>query len=154
MNFAGHFLFLRASGPAEVLFWSPMYMETQQQHCSLEVWLFMSNMSRSTLRLVSNSTIQVIVKEVRGNSRDRWEKFSFKIGPIYQKFSLILEVVIKDAAPAIMALDNLRLVDCFNGDQFDSSLGTLSLIRRNVILLSAQIRPRPLPGHVIHYCIL
>jgi hypothetical protein len=58
----------------------------------------------------------LIVKEVHGNSHDRWEKFSFKIGPVYQKFSLILEVVTKDAAPAIMALDNLRLFDCFNGD--------------------------------------
>ena len=152
MNFAGHFLFLRAGGPSEVLFWSPMYLETQQQRCSLEVWLFMSNMSRSILRLVSNTTVQLIVKEVRGNNNDRWEKFSFKIGPIYQKFSLILEVVTKDAAPAIMALDNLRLVDCFNGDQFDSSLGTLSLIRRNVILHSAQRRPRSLSRYVIHYC--
>jgi len=96
--------------------------------------------------------MQLIVKEVRGNSHERWEKFSFKIGPIDQKFNLILEVVTKDAAPAIMALDNLRLVDCFNGDQFDSSLGTLSLIRRNVILRSAQSRPRSLPRHVIHYC--
>lgn len=152
MNFAGHFLFLRAGGPPEVLFWSPMYLETQQQHCSLEVWLFMSNMSRSTLRLVSNTTMQLILKEVRGNSHGRWEKFSFKIGPTYQKFSLILEVVTKDAAPAFMALDNLRLVDCFNGDQFDSSLATLSLIRRNVILHFAQSRPRCLSRHVIHYC--
>lgn len=145
-------MFLWAGGPSEVLFWSPMYLETQQQQCSLEVWLFMSNMSRSILRLVSNATMQLIVKEVRGNSHERWEKFSFKIGPIDQKFNLILEVVTKDAAPAIMALDNLRLVDCFNGDQFDSSLGTLSLIRRNVILRSAQSRPRSLPRHVIHYC--
>jgi len=146
---------MRAGGPAEVLFWSPMYLEKQQQqHCSLEVWLFMSNMSRSTLRLVSNSTMQLIVKEVRGNSHERWEKSSFKIGPIYQKFSLILEVVTKDAAPAIMALDNLRLVDCFNGDQFDISLSRLSLIRKNVVLHSAQSRPRSLPRHVIHYCIL
>jgi hypothetical protein len=93
-----------------------MYVETQQQHCRLEVWLFMSNMSRSTLRLVSNSSTPLIVQNVWGNSNDRWEKFSLKIGPSYQKFNLILEVVTKDAAPAIMALDNLRLVDCFNGD--------------------------------------
>jgi hypothetical protein len=131
-----------------------MYLETQQQHCSLEVWLFMSNMSRSALRIVSNSTMQLIVKEVRGNSHERWEKSSFKIGPIYQKFSLILEVVTKDAAPAVMALDNLRLVDCFNGDKLDISLSTLSLIRRNVVLHSAQNRPRFLPRHVIQYCIL
>jgi hypothetical protein len=147
-------LFLRAGGPAEVLFWSPMYQETQRKNCSLEVWLFMSNMSRSTLRLVSNSTMLLIVREVRGNSHDRWEKFSFKIGPFYQKFSLILEVVTKDDDPAIMALDNLRLVECFNGDQLNNSFGTLSLIRKNVIIHSAQSRPRSLPRHVIHYSAL
>jgi hypothetical protein len=112
-----------------------MYLGTQQQQCSLEVWLFMSNMSRWTLRLVSNSTTQLIVKEVWGNSNERWEKFRYKIGSIYQKFSLILEVVTNDTAPAIMALDNLRLVDCFNGDLCDSSLGSVKLIHVNVILV-------------------
>jgi MAM domain. len=98
-----------------------MYLEKQQQpHCSLEFWLFMSNMSRSTLSLVSNSTRPLILKKERGNSNNRWEKYRYKIGPINENSSLILEVVTADEAPAIMALDNLRLVDCFNGDQFDS----------------------------------
>jgi len=95
-------------------------MGTQQQQCTLEVWLFMSSMSRSILRLVSNSTTQVILKETRGNSLERWEKHRYKIGPIRRQFSLILEVVDEDAAPAVMALDNLHLVDCFDGNKCHS----------------------------------
>ena len=102
-----------------------MFMDTQQQQCTLEVWLFMYNMLRSTVRLVSNSTTPVIVKEMLGNSHERWEKYRYKIGPIHRKFSLILEVVNEEAAPAVMALDNLRLVDCFNGDKRHSFSGCL-----------------------------
>lgn len=127
-------MLLRAGGGEEVHVWSPMYPGMQQQHCALEGWSFMSNMSHSILRLVSNSTRQLIVKETRGNSNERWEKFRYKIGPVEQKFSLILEVVTADPAPAVMALDNLRLVDCFNGDQCDSLLRSLLLTPRNVIL--------------------
>lgn len=133
---SGHFLLLRAegSGPREVHVWSPMFLGTRQQQCRLEVWLYMSNMSRSTLRLVSNSTKQWIVKEVRGNSNRLWEMARYTIGPIRQNFSLILEVVSEDPAPALMALDNLRLVDCFNSENHDSHFSSvlLSSRKRNI----------------------
>jgi len=127
-------LLLGTDGPGEVHIWSPVFMGTQQQQCTLEVWLFMSSMSRSILRLVSNSTTQVILKEMRGNSHERWEKYRYKIGPIRRQFSLILEVVNEDAAPAVMALDNLHLVDCFDGDKRHSFSGYVWLILRNVLL--------------------
>ncbi|GFG39571.1 hypothetical protein Cfor_01001, partial [Coptotermes formosanus] len=113
-NSLGHFLLLSTEGHGEVHIRSPMFTGTQQPQCALEVWLFMSNMSRSTVRLVSDSNPQVIMKEIRGNSYERWEKYRYKIGPIRRNFSVILEVVTDEAAPAVMALDNLRLVDCFN----------------------------------------
>lgn len=106
----------------------------QQQQCTLEVWLFMSNMSRSILRLVSNSTTQLILKEMRGNNHKRWENYRYKIGPIRRQFSLILEVVKEDAAPALMALDNLHLVDCFDGNKRHSLSGYVCFILRNVLL--------------------
>jgi hypothetical protein len=93
-----------------------MFLGTRQQQCSLEVWLFMSKMSRSTLRLVSNSTTQWVVHEEQGKSNERWERFRYKIGLIRQNFSLIFEVVPEGAAAALVALDNLRLVDCFDGE--------------------------------------
>jgi hypothetical protein len=111
-----------------------MFMGMQQQQCTLEVWLFMSNMSRSTLRLVTNSTTPVIVKTMRGNNNELWEKYSYKIGPIRHEFSLILEVATKDGAPAVMALDNLRLVDCFNGDERDSFSDYVCFIYEKVVL--------------------
>jgi hypothetical protein len=127
-------------------------MGTQQQQCTLEVWHFMSSMSRSVLRLVSNSTVQVILKEMRGNSHERWEKFRYKIGPIPRQFSLILEVVNKDAAPAIMALDNLQLVDCFDGNKRHSLSGYVCFILGNVLLHFA--RHFDYPGRVIYSDIL
>jgi hypothetical protein len=116
-NFSGHFLLLRVEDPVpgEVNLWSPVFLGTRQPQCSLEVWLYMSKMSRSTLRLVSNSTTQWVVHEEQGNSNERWERFRYKIGLIRQNFSLILEMVPEGAAPALVALDNLRLVDCFDG---------------------------------------
>jgi len=109
-------------------------MSTQQQQCTLEVWLFVSSMSRPILRLVSNSTTQVILKEIRGNSHERWEKYRYKIGPIRDQFNLILEVVKEDAAPAVIALDNLHLVDCFDGNKRQSLSGYVCFILGNLIL--------------------
>jgi hypothetical protein len=111
-----------------------MFKGTQQQQCTLEVWLFMSGMSRSVLRLVRNSTTHVILKEERGNSNKRWEKHRYKIGPIRHQFSLTLEVVTKDVAPVFMALDNLRLVDCFDGDKRHSFSGYVCFIDGNALL--------------------
>jgi len=135
-------------GPGEVQIGSPVFMGTQQQQCTLEVWLFMSRMSRSILRLVSNSTTQVILKEKRGNSHERWEKYRYKIGPIRRQFSLTLEVVNVDAAPAVMALDNLQLVDCFDGDKRYSLSGCVCFILRNVLLHFAG--HFEYPGRVIY----
>jgi hypothetical protein len=119
LNISGHFLLLRVEVgvPFEVSLWSPMFLGTRQQQCTLEVWMYMFNMFRSTLRLVSNSTIPWVVQEERGNSNARWEKFRYKIGLIRQNFSLILEVVSEGYGLALMALDNLRLVDCFDGEE-------------------------------------
>jgi hypothetical protein len=73
------------------------------------------------------------MKEIRGNSYERWEKYRYKIGPIRRNFSVILEVVTDEAAPAVMALDNLRLVDCFNGAKRHSFSD--SFIHANVTVL-------------------
>jgi cAMP phosphodiesterase len=122
-NVSGHFLLLRpeSSGPLAVRVWSPMFFGARQQQCSLEMWLFMSNMSHSTLILVGNSTKQWVVKETLGNNKKLWEMVRYKIGPIRQNFSLILEVATEDAAHVLVAIDNLQLVDCFDHDsQFSS----------------------------------
>jgi hypothetical protein len=103
-----------------------MFFGTRQQKCSLELWLYMSNMYRSTLHLVNNSTTQVVVKETQGNNNRLWERARYNIGPVRQNFSLILEVVSEDEAPAVMALDNLRLVDCFSGEKRNSHLSRVS----------------------------
>jgi hypothetical protein len=123
-NFSGHFLLLRTEGPVSehVQVWSPVFLGTQHNNCTLQMWLFMSNMSSATFRIVVNSTTQWIVYEGRGNSHEQWEKFVHKIGPIRQKFNLILEVVPENPAPALVALDNLRLVSCFDGDKRDIPL--------------------------------
>jgi hypothetical protein len=85
---------------------------------------------------------------MRGNSHERWEKYRYKIGPIRRQFSLILEVVNEDAAPAVMALDNLHLVDCFDGDKRHSFSGYVWLILRNVLLHFAG--HFEYPGRVIY----
>jgi hypothetical protein len=108
-----------------------MFLGTRRQQCSLEMWLFMSKMSRSTLRLVSNSTTQWVVHEEQGNSNERWERFRYKIGLIRQNFSLIFEVVPEGSAAALVALDNLRLVDCFDGEESDTWFSRVSFIRIN-----------------------
>jgi hypothetical protein len=118
--------------------WSPMFLGMPQHQCSLDAWLFMSNMSRSTLRLVTNSSTPWILKEVYGNNRMVWERARFKIGPISQTFNLMLEVVSGDAAPALLALDNLRLVDCFNGKNHDSQCSSISGGPENAILRFTQ----------------
>jgi hypothetical protein len=114
-----------------------MFKGTQQQQCTLEVWLFMSSMLQSILRLVSNSTTHVILKEEKGNSNKRWERHRYKIGPIRHQFSLTLEVVTKDVAPAFMALDNLHLVDCFDGNKRHSFSGYVCFIHGNALLCFA-----------------
>lgn len=128
-------MLLRAGSPGQVHIWSPMFKDTQQQDCTLEVWLFMSSMSQSTiLRLVRNSTTHVILKETWGNSHERWEKYRYKIGTIRRQFSLTLEVEPKDFAPAFMALDNLHLVDCFDGDKRHSFSCYVCFIHGNALL--------------------
>jgi hypothetical protein len=123
-------------------------MGTHEEQCTLEVWLFISSMSRPILRLVSNSTTSVILKEMRGNNHDRWEKYRFKIGPIRRQFSLILEMVKEDAAPAVMALDNLHPVDCFDGNKRQSLSDCVCFILGNALLHFAG--HFEYPGRVIH----
>jgi hypothetical protein len=89
---------------------------------------------------------------MRGNSHERWEKYRYKIGPIRRQFSLILEVVKEDAAPAVMALDNLHLVDCFDGNKGQNLSGYDCFILGNVLLHFAG--HFKYPGRVIYSDIL
>ena len=73
----------------------------------------MQNMSNAILRLVINGKIATVAREEKGNNNGIWEKKKYLVGSMRQPFNVILEVVPEGSFPAIFALDNLQLKDCF-----------------------------------------
>uniref|UniRef100_T1H974 Tyrosine-protein kinase receptor n=1 Tax=Rhodnius prolixus TaxID=13249 RepID=T1H974_RHOPR len=113
----GHFLYLLskyAGGPNELHVWSPKYVRTGEM-CKLSLWLHMSNMTKGKFRVVIDAMnhTQWVASEQPGNDDNTWKNYTFSVGPITQEFNIILEVVPSNVYPSHIALDNIKLKNCF-----------------------------------------
>ncbi|XP_075212596.1 anaplastic lymphoma kinase isoform X2 [Lycorma delicatula] len=109
-------LLMKSPGPKQMLMWSPKYASTGEQ-CRLKVMLHMGNMVNGSFKvlveIVHNKTSWV-VSEKNGTDSNQWEEYNVKIGRLRQEFNLVLEVTPSERYPSHVALDNIKLTDCFN----------------------------------------
>ncbi|XP_039280601.1 leukocyte tyrosine kinase receptor isoform X2 [Nilaparvata lugens] len=117
-NTNGHYLMVvmtEDGGPKQMLMWSPKYVSTGES-CRFKVSLHMGNMVTGSFKIlveiVHNKTSWV-VNEKAGNDMQTWEEYSVKIGRLSQEFNIILEITSGKEYPSHVALDNLRLINCF-----------------------------------------
>ncbi|XP_054281784.1 leukocyte tyrosine kinase receptor isoform X2 [Macrosteles quadrilineatus] len=113
----GHYLLTVQWLPREVRVWSPKYAGTKDL-CRLELAVHMSNMDvgwfKVVVETVSVNNTSWVVAEKPGNSNRTWDYWSFNVGRIKQEFNIVIEVIPGDHFPFHVALDNIRLVDCFS----------------------------------------
>ncbi|KOC67358.1 MAM and LDL-receptor class A domain-containing protein C10orf112 [Habropoda laboriosa] len=106
----GHFLWFSGNGKAQM--WSYAIPRTGSR-CMLELSLYQVEMSDGAISLliITNNTSS-IAEEKPGNNNKKWEITSFKLGAISQPHRLLLEMLLPHSNSGI-AVDNVRLIDCF-----------------------------------------
>ncbi|XP_067007644.2 leukocyte tyrosine kinase receptor isoform X2 [Anabrus simplex] len=111
----GHFLLLH--GSPEMREWhvrSPKYVGAGEQ-CRISVALHMAYMIGGNFKVVVETVDHTswVAAEIPGNDHRTWEKNLFTLGRISQEFNIVLEVVTSGRVPSHLAMDNIRLLDCF-----------------------------------------
>ncbi|XP_015429458.1 PREDICTED: ALK tyrosine kinase receptor [Dufourea novaeangliae] len=106
----GHFLWYTGGGNLQM--WSTTIPRTGSR-CMLELALYQVEMRDGLINLViiTNNTSS-IAAEKPGNNHARWEMTRFNLGAISQPHQLLLEISVPYPNSSI-AVDNIRLVDCF-----------------------------------------
>ncbi|XP_073844464.1 anaplastic lymphoma kinase isoform X3 [Musca autumnalis] len=115
----GHFLYARlAPTTIQINLTSPQFSSTMEK-CVLELYMHQSGMSHGLSRVVvmplhsqENSWVPA---EIVGDNYRTWDKKSFRLGRISRDFRLVFEIVPKllEGQKAHVAIDNLRMVNCF-----------------------------------------
>ncbi|XP_025157747.1 ALK tyrosine kinase receptor [Harpegnathos saltator] len=114
----GHFLWYNGSGTAQM--WSPRISSTSTR-CTLELWMHQVAMEDGAINLViDTNNVSSVTEEKYGNNNARWENMRFFLGAISQPYKLFLEILLPYANSSV-AVDNVRLVNCFP----DSTLGAV-----------------------------
>ncbi|XP_015594749.1 ALK tyrosine kinase receptor isoform X1 [Cephus cinctus] len=82
--------------------------------CLLEVALHQVEMRNGDIRLIiqTNNFTSLVATERSGNNHAQWEITRFNLGAMNQPYNVSLEMVVPYANSSI-AVDNIRLVDCF-----------------------------------------
>lgn len=97
---------------------SPVFSATLET-CTLEVWVHQGSLQNGIFRVVIEPTesheSSSIISEVAGDNLRKWQRKQFQIGRISRDFRVSLEVIpsIQKNARGHIALDNLRMADCF-----------------------------------------
>lgn len=116
---AGHFLHLRfTQNTTQRELRSPVFSQTRD-NCYMDVLMHQSNMHHGSIKIVivpeDNPASQWVPAEIRGDNGNQWQLHPFKIGRVSKDFRILFEVVpnLKIANRGHLAIDNLRLVQCF-----------------------------------------
>ncbi|XP_033212809.1 ALK tyrosine kinase receptor [Belonocnema kinseyi] len=107
----GHFLWLNNRKEGQL--WSIPIPRTGSR-CLLDLAWHQVQMKSGTIRLVIETYNHTswVAAERWGNDHAKWEQIPFNLGAISQTYKLILEVTMP-ALNSSVAIDNIRLVDCF-----------------------------------------
>ncbi|XP_017880511.1 ALK tyrosine kinase receptor isoform X2 [Ceratina calcarata] len=107
----GHFLWFTGEGRVQI--WSQKIPPTGSR-CELELALYQIEMREGAINLliIKNNTSSVTPARLRGNNHAKWGLAHFKLGPISQPHQLLLEILVPYPNSSI-AVDNIRLIDCF-----------------------------------------
>ncbi|XP_075168825.1 anaplastic lymphoma kinase [Haematobia irritans] len=115
----GHFLYARLSPTTvQINLTSPQFSTTMEK-CVLEVVMHQSGMShglsRVVVELLHSQENSWVPAEIVGDNYRQWSKKSFRLGRISRDFRLVFEIVPKllEGQKAHVAIDNLRMVNCF-----------------------------------------
>ncbi|XP_053974206.1 ALK tyrosine kinase receptor isoform X2 [Hylaeus volcanicus] len=106
----GHFLWFNGRGNAQM--WSTTIPRTGSL-CVLELSMYQVKMSDGiiTLVIITNNTSSVAARKA-GNNNATWETTRFNLGAISQPHQLLIEMSAPHPNSSI-AIDNIRLIDCF-----------------------------------------
>ncbi|XP_055839664.1 tyrosine-protein kinase receptor [Episyrphus balteatus] len=115
----GHFLYARLSSSTEQVNLTSPQFSTTMDKCQLEVYIHQSDMSHGLSRIVveplHSTESPWVPTELAGNNFRHWEHQVYRIGRITRDFRIAFEIVprLSDSQRAHVAIDNLRMVNCF-----------------------------------------
>ncbi|CAG7835162.1 unnamed protein product [Allacma fusca] len=118
LAFLGHFLLLAFSvvGNASIVYHitSPWYQHTEDT-CYLEAKIHMHNMQDGSIKMLLTTQNHTVWEpmNILGNHKNMWEKITQRIGKTRQPTQVILEITPSSKIPAHVAIDDIRLVQCF-----------------------------------------
>ncbi|XP_002006595.2 ALK tyrosine kinase receptor [Drosophila mojavensis] len=115
----GHFLYARVLPSTRQLNLTSPSFSTTLERCFLEVYMHQSDMSHGLSRVVVEplhpQESSWVPAEIQGDNFRQWTHKLFRLGRISRDFRIKFEVVpeLKPGQKAHVALDNLRMVNCF-----------------------------------------
>ncbi|XP_031358672.1 ALK tyrosine kinase receptor [Photinus pyralis] len=114
---SGQFLLLRLKPTTRELHVTSPLFSPSADTCKLQVWIYQDGMVNGIIRIVAETEnrTQWLVSQIHGDSSRRWSKYTKAVGKISQEFHIILEIVPvqRSAKGALVAFDNIKLIDCF-----------------------------------------
>ncbi|KAH8421056.1 hypothetical protein KR222_006577 [Zaprionus bogoriensis] len=115
----GHFLYARVKPSTMPLNLTSPSFSTTLEKCFLEVYMHQSDMSHGLARVVVEPLHPHesgwVPAEIAGDNFRTWSRRLFRLGRISREFRIVFEIVpnLKPGHKAHVALDNLRMVNCF-----------------------------------------
>ncbi|ALC42076.1 Alk [Drosophila busckii] len=115
----GHFLYAKVQPTTKQLNLTSPSFSTTLEKCVLEVFMHQSDMSHGLSRVVVEplhpQESSWVPAEIQGDNYRSWQHRSFRLGRISRDFRIVFEIVpsLQEGQKAHVALDNLRMVNCF-----------------------------------------
>lgn len=115
----GHFLYARVQPTTRQLNLTSPSFSTTLEKCFLEVYMHQSDMSHGLSRVVVEplhpQESSWVPAEIQGDNFRTWQHRLFRLGRISRDFRIVFEIVpeLQPGQKAHVALDNLRMVNCF-----------------------------------------
>ncbi|XP_034653781.1 ALK tyrosine kinase receptor [Drosophila subobscura] len=115
----GHFLYARVQPSTKPLNLTSPEFSTTMEKCFLEVYMHQSDMSHGLSRVVveplHTQESSWVPAEIQGDNFRTWTRKVYRLGRISRDFRIVFEIVpdLKAGQKGHVALDNLRMVNCF-----------------------------------------
>ncbi|KAL9915872.1 anaplastic lymphoma kinase isoform 1-T8 [Glossina fuscipes fuscipes] len=126
----GHFLYARLLPTTmQINLTSPQFSTTMEK-CFLEIYIHQSGMSHGLFSVVveplHSQENPWVPAEIVGDNYRQWSRKFFKLGRITRDFRIVFEIVPKlmEGQKAHVAIDNLRMVNCFPEGTKSDKCGT------------------------------
>ncbi|KAH8372849.1 hypothetical protein KR009_006577 [Drosophila setifemur] len=115
----GHFLYARVQPNSRPLNLTSPEFSTTMEKCYLEVYIHQSDMSHGLSRVVveplHTQESSWVPAEIQGDNVRQWVRKTYRLGRVSRDFRIVFEIVpdLRVGQKGHVALDNLRMVDCF-----------------------------------------